>query len=67
MIGSWISKSLSEEKLTEVLGHVDFERQIFVSLSFCKRQNATGTIYISGINYNSLLESLSISGLIGVN
>lgn len=67
VIGSWISKSLSPEKLTEVLGHVNFERQILVSLSFGKRQNATGTIYISGIDYNSLLESLSISGLIGVN
>ncbi len=67
VMNSWIAHSLPSKKLKSVLNQVNFENQILVSLSFGKRQNATGTIHISNVKYNSVLESLSISGLIGVN
>jgi len=66
VIDSWISKSLSRDDLNNILEQVNFENQILVSLSFGKRRNSTGPIYISDVNYNSVHESLDVSGLIGV-
>jgi len=66
VIDSWISESLSPDLLNNILEQVNFENQILVSLSFGKRRNSTGTIYISDVNYNAVRESLDVSGLIGV-
>jgi hypothetical protein len=66
VIDSWISESLSPDVLNNILEQVNFENQILVSLSFGKRRNSTGTIYISDVNYNAVRESLDVSGLIGV-
>ena len=64
---SWLSNALTHNVLKTILEQIDFNNQILVSLSFGKRQNATGTVFISDINYNSVLKSLSISRMVGVN
>ncbi len=66
ILSSWISKALSENELGELLSEVNFDNQIVVSLTFGERQNATGTIYLSEVDYNSIHQSLQVSGLIGV-
>ena len=64
---SWLPLSLTSAELEGILGQTDFKSQILVTLSFGKRTTATGKIYFSRINYNSVLESLSIAGMIGVH
>lgn len=66
VMSSWIAQALSAKELGKLLGEVDFANQIVVSLTFGERQNATGTIYLSEVDYNSIHESLQVSGLIGV-
>ncbi|MEL7046543.1 MAG: hypothetical protein AAGL66_16260, partial [Pseudomonadota bacterium] len=66
VMSSWIAQALSENELEQFLGGIDFVSQIVVSLSFGERQNATGTIHLSDVNYNSIYTSLRVSGLIGV-
>lgn len=67
LIESWISSSLNKKKLSDIIDSIDFDKEILVSLSFGKRTNATGNTFISGIDYNSILKSLNITGMIGVN
>jgi hypothetical protein len=66
VLSSWIAHALSADELGQLLGEVDFDNQIVVSLTFGERQNATGTIHLSEVDYNSVHESLQVSGLIGV-
>ena len=66
VLSSWIAHALSADELGQLLGEVDFDNQIVVSLRFGERQNATGTIHLSEVDYNSVHESLQVSGLIGV-
>lgn len=63
---SWLALSLTSEELDAILDQVDFSTQIVVALGFGRRTNATGKIYFSEIDYNAVLETLSIAGMIGV-
>lgn len=67
IMGSWIPNSLSNKQLSTIIDDINFDKEILVSLSFGKRTTATGNTYISEIDYNSVMKSLSIVGMIGVN
>lgn len=66
VLSSWIAIALSADELGKILSEVDFDQQILVSLTFGKRRNATGVVYLSEVIYNSVYESLHVSGFIGV-
>lgn len=63
---SWLASSLTPSELNAILGRMDFGTHILVALSFGRRTNATGKIYFSNIDYNSVMDTLSIAGMIGV-
>ncbi len=64
---SWLARSLMPKQLGDILNQIDFEKEILVSLSFGKRSNTTGTIHVSDMRLNSKSDSLTVSGLIGLN
>ena len=63
---SWIADSLSEKQLDELLNVVDFSSQVVVALASGRRTNATGRFFITDASYNSLLESWTVYGKVGV-
>jgi hypothetical protein len=64
---SWLSKSLTQGQLAEVLSEVDFEHQILVALAIGERTTATGAMFITDVSYNAILELLMVVGRVGVN
>ena len=66
VLSSWIAQALSTDELGQLLGEVDFDSQVVVSLTFGERQNATGTIHLSEVDYSATRNSLYVAGLIGV-
>ena len=64
---SWIADALSNHKLTELINAVDFSGQVIVALASGRRANATGRFHITDVSYNSLLQSWSVYGMVGVN
>ena len=64
---SWLKDALKDDELNHLLGQVDFEYQLLVSLSAGKRANTSGNIFIRSVDYDERINTLSVSGRVGVN
>ena len=67
LLASWVADAISTQKLAELINRVDFSGQVIVALASGRRANASGRFHITDVSYNSLLESWSIYGTVGVN
>lgn len=63
---SWLARALSEETLDRLISDTDFEDQILVAFAAGEQDVATGSIYVTGIAYDSRSGSLRVTGKVGV-
>ncbi len=63
---SWLSSALDEKELENIFSEIDFNKQILIGFAVGERPNVTGRIYITNASYNTIYESYSISGAVGV-
>ena len=66
-LGSWLSGVMSTGDLQDLLEQVDFEQQSVVVMRFSPADSANGKLYIRDIEYRARRQSMSVSGVVGVN
>lgn len=63
---SWVSSVLTDGALNDILGNIDFETETLGAYALGKRQNLSGTIYVTDFDFNETLKSYRISISLGL-